>query len=458
MIRYLTLIACLGGLLAASAGVALAQESAADILRVPATPEGQPSISLAQSAAQETPAAPEAAPAPAEPWFLMKSLQGTWLGRGLDASGTNVYGWVQQGFAGNIDSPRDRVNFGANLDWRSNDYRLNQVYFVVEKTLEHEDKWNVGYRVDFLVGHDAPFFVANGLFSDFTGHDPTSGVGVDGPKSFREVNRIGIDLPQFYGETHIPHFLTPGGIDIRVGKFYTLIGREVYPAADTDFYSRAYENIYATPFTHTGGLITLHASPTFDIVAGVVRGWDVFKDNNDMVSFHGGFVWNSPDKRYNWTTAWITGPEQPDNDHDYRTLVTSYLTAKFGSGSEWVLSAGGHFGYEAKAAVDAETGRRKDTKWYGSTVNLFYTLDPRLKLGGRFEWFRDEDGTRTAQLGRPGFDANFFEVTMGVTYTPWRSVIIRPELRVDWSPDARPYNDQTKKVQFVPAVDMIVRF
>ena len=77
--------------------------------------------------------------------------------------------------------------------------------------------------------------------------------------------------------------------------------------------------------------------------------------------------------------------------------------------------------------------------------------------GGRFEWFRDEDGTRTAQLKRPGFDANFFETTLGVTYTPWHSVIIRPELRVDWSPDARPYNDQTKKVQFVPAVDMIVR-
>ena len=78
--------------------------------------------------------------------------------------------------------------------------------------------------------------------------------------------------------------------------------------------------------------------------------------------------------------------------------------------------------------------------------------------GGRFEWFRDENGTRTAQLKRPGFDANFFETTLGVTYTPWHSVIIRPELRVDWSPDARPYNDQTKKVQVVPAVDMIVRF
>jgi len=196
MIRYLTLIACLGGLLAASAGGALAQESAADLPGVPAMSEGQSETFLAQTPGQETPTTPEAAPAPVEPWFLMASLKGTWLGQGLEASSTNVYGWVQQGFAGNIDSPRDRVNFGANLDWRSNDYRLNQVYFVVEKTLDHADQWNVGYRVDFLAGHDAPFFVANGLFSDFTGHDPTSGVGVDGPKSFREVNRIGIDLPQ----------------------------------------------------------------------------------------------------------------------------------------------------------------------------------------------------------------------------------------------------------------------
>src|SRR5262249_53582453 len=143
----------------------------------------------------QTPApAPATAPEPskaAEPdrWLLMDLLKDTWLGRGLESSGTQVYGWIQQGFAGNIDSPRDRVNFETNLGWKSNDYRLNQVYFVLENTLEHEDKWNIGYRVDFVIGHDAPFFVANGLLSDFTGFNPTSGVGVDGPKSFREVDR-----------------------------------------------------------------------------------------------------------------------------------------------------------------------------------------------------------------------------------------------------------------------------
>jgi len=408
--------------------------------------------------AQQAPAPQPQEAAPPERWLLMDVLKDTWLGRGLESSGTQMYGWIQQGFAGNPDSPRDRVNFGTNYGWRSNDYRLNQMYFILENTLEQEDKFNLGYRVDFLAGHDAPFFVANGLLSDFTGFNANSGVGVDGPKSFREVNRVGLDFPQFYLEAHLPRALTPGGVDIRVGKFYTLMGREVYPGADTDFYSRAYENVYATPFTHTGFLVTWHATSTLDVIAGVVRGWDVFKDNNDMVSFHGGFIWNSPDKRYNWTTAWITGPEQPDNNHDYRSLVSSYLTAKLGPGDAWVVSVGGHLGYESNGAVDAVTGRKHDAKWYGTTANVFYTIAPEWRLGTRLEWFRDEEGTRTAQLGRPGFAAHFFDFTVGVTYKPHRAVIIRPELRVDWSPDARPYNDQTSKVQFVPAIDLTVRF
>src|SRR5439155_13070414 len=258
----------------------------------------------AATAATETLAPPSPAPPLTDRWLLMESLQGTWPGGLLDSRHTQVYGWLEQGFAANPDSPRDRINFGANEDWRSNDYRLNQVYFILDNTLEHGTNPNLGYRADFLVGHDAPFFAANGLFSSITGFDATSGVGAAGPASFRQVNRIGLDLPQFYLEGHIPRFLTDKGVDVRVGKFYTLMGREVYPAADTDFYSRTYENIYGTPFTHTGVLGTVHATRTLDMTAGVVRGWDVFEDNNSSPCYHGAFVWASPDKRYSWTTAW----------------------------------------------------------------------------------------------------------------------------------------------------------
>lgn len=377
---------------------------------------------------------------------------------GMEKRGDKFYGWVQAGFTANFDSPRDRVNYGVNFNWRSNDYRLNQVYFVFENTLEHDDKPNVGYRVDFVMGQDAPFLAANGLFSDFTGLDPTSGFGVDGPASFRYMNRIGIDLPQFYLEAHLSGVITEKGIDIRVGKFYTYVGREVYPGKDTDFYSRTYENIIGTPFTHTGALATLHATDTWDVIAGVVRGADVFEDNNSRPSYHGAFIWNSCDKRWNWTTAWITGPEQPHNNTNYRTVVSSYLTVTFGHYSEWKLATGGMLAWEANAALDPVTGYAQDAEWYAYSAHLFYTVDPRLILGVRAEWFRDDDGVRTAYFGRPGFDASFFDVTLGLTYKPYQNLRLRPEIRFDWSPDARAWNDQQDRFQTTVGLDVIWEF
>jgi hypothetical protein len=368
-----------------------------------------------------------------------------------------LYGWLQAGLTANFDSPADRINFGVNFNWRSNDYRLNQLCFVLENPLEHENRFNLGYRVDFLAGHDAPFFAANGLFDRFTGLDSTSGVGLEGPSSFRNVNRIGIDLTQFYLDLFFPRFITERGIDVRIGKFYTLMGREVYPAPDTDFYSRTYENIVGTPFTHTGVLATVHATETLDVVAGVVEGWDVFQDNNGRPSYQAALIWNSRDKRYNWTTVAINGPEQPDNDHDDRALVTSYLTVKLGSDEKWLLSTGGHVGHEANAASDAP-GHLKDAEWYAYSAHLFYTVDPRLRLGLRAEWFRDDDGARTAVLKRPGFAASFYDVTLGVTYSLRENLRVRPEIRLDWTPDARPFNDQTDKSQVTAAFDVVWKF
>src|SRR5205823_5826336 len=154
----------------------------------------------------------------------------------LECHKTKVYGFVQGGYTLNTDNPNDRENFGVNFNHRSNDFRLNQVYLIVEKTLEQNDCVNWGYRADFLVGHDAPFIVANGMFDNFVGG--------------HKQNRIGVDIPQAYAEVHLPYLLEKG-IDVRVGKFYTLHGNELTPGTQTDFYSHSYGYFYAWPFTHT---------------------------------------------------------------------------------------------------------------------------------------------------------------------------------------------------------------
>ena len=44
---------------------------------------------------------------------------------------------------------------------------------------------------------------------------------------------------------------------------------------------------------------------------------------------------------------------------------------------------------------------RGDTAyWYGVDQYLYYTINDCWKAGARFEWFRDEDGTRVG-LNRP---------------------------------------------------------
>ena len=391
---------------------------------------------------------------------LMQGIQRWWpcTYDRMQKKGDSFYGWLQQGFTGNFDSPRDGTNYGVNFNWRSNDYRLDQLYFVYENTLEHEDQANVGYRVDFVTGHDAPFLVANGLFSDFTGFDATSGFGVAGPASFRQMNRIGIDLPQFYLDVNIPYCVTEKGIDLRMGKFYTLMGREVYPGKDTDFYSRTFENVVGTAYSHTGILTTVHATDALDLILGVVRGWDVFEDNNNRPSYHNAISWTSCDKRWSWFTTLTTGPEQVSNNDNYRTAVSSYLTVLFGCHEQWKLVTGGLYAFEANVVAEPVAGTLNDAEWYDYSVHLFYTVDPRLILGFRAEWFRDDDATRTAVFQRPGFAASFYDVTFGLTYKPCHRLRIRPELRFDWTPDARPYNDQTDEFQTTAALDAIWEF
>ena len=40
-------------------------------------------------------------------------------------------------------------------------------------------------------------------------------------------------------------------------------------------------------------------------------------------------------------------------------------------------------------------------RWYGIDQYLFYRVSNTVKLGTRFEWFRDEDGTRVGLMNRP---------------------------------------------------------
>jgi hypothetical protein len=105
-----------------------------------------------------------------------------------------------------------------------------------------------------------------------------------------------------------------------------------------------------------------------------------------------------------------------------------------------------------------------DALWYGIDQYLYYTINDCWKAGSRFEWFRDEDGTRVglnrpSNPNKPPFFGNFYSLSAGLSWTPTSNLMVRPELRWDWFDGAGvPCADGTKDDQLLLAADVIWRF
>ena len=104
--------------------------------------------------------------------------------------------------------------------------------------------------------------------------------------------------------------------------------------------------------------------------------------------------------------------------------------------------------------------------WYGLDQYLYYTINDCWKSGLRFEWFRDEDGTRVG-LNRPSnpnnvpFVGNFYSVSAGVNWSPTSNLMVRPEIRYDWfngDQPVQPFNDGISSSQLLLAMDAILQF
>jgi hypothetical protein len=59
---------------------------------------------------------------------------------------------------------------------------------------------------------------------------------------------------------------------------------------------------------------------------------------------------------------------------------------------------------------------------------LFYTANDCWKYGGRFEWWQSDTFDDDNSI-------SFFEVTLGVNYKPHANVVVRPEVRWDFTGD-----------------------
>ncbi|HEV3166119.1 MAG TPA: outer membrane beta-barrel protein [Isosphaeraceae bacterium] len=380
---------------------------------------------------------------------------------GMEDSDTQLFGWVDGSFTANPSRPANGENFGVFPNNHANSWMFNQIYFVVEKKLDEEedDEFGYGFRVDNLLGADWQVSHALGLFDH----------------AF-VLNRFGYDIPQFYGEIHLP-VLTPGGVDIKAGRWYALPGYEDLAAPGRPLLSTTYMFSYAQPITQLGVMSTWHVNDQLNVYNGVTNGWDRWFNIHNGIGFAHAVAWDSKDGRTNLTMTFNVGPNQlqrflPANFNVAPVAVTpppflagrrnlsapnssAYLftavgTHEFTDDLTGIIEA--NLGWENNVAGAGFGGTSVNAAWYGLAGWTLYDFLDQLIGVARLEVFRDNNGFLT------GFSDNFYEATLGMIYRPRSWLWARPEIRYDWAQFTRPYNDGNSKSQLTFGFDVIFLF
>ncbi len=190
-----------------------------------------------------------------------------------------VYGWIENSFTGNANGvPRNGENFGVFPNHQADRWMGNQYYLTIENPLNSVDTVNFGFRFDMLFGNDWEFTKDYGLFDH----------------AFPNNHFAGLDLPQIYAEVHLP-ILTPRGLDIRAGRFFSLTGFESPQAIARPLLSVPYSMNF-TPFTFFGAYANLHVHERLNVFSGTVDGFDRWPNEPYKWGYIGGFTWTSRDR------------------------------------------------------------------------------------------------------------------------------------------------------------------
>ncbi len=306
--------------------------------------------------------------------------------------GLAVSGYVDTSYVYNFNRPDaggGRTNRGRVFDTNANGFTIQAMKLVLEKPTSEASP--VGFRTDLMYGDDAELIHSGGL--------PTLNVA-----SGESASTEAFDLQQAYVTYKAP---VGAGLDLKAGKFITLLGAEVINSPENWNFSRSYMFGYAIPFTHTGVLASYPVLGEWgSLTAGIVNGWDIVDENNSFKTMLGSLTL-TPMKGVTLATNLITGAERASDNSNDRTVLD--LVATWQPLEKLTLMANYDYGHEASAAHGAlGTAGPDTTNWSGVALYAKYDVTDKWSLAGRWEAFNDPDDARTALTG-PGGTSDILE-------------------------------------------------
>ncbi len=293
------------------------------------------------------------------------------------------------------------TQFGDVLSFNDvpNQLNLHQQWLWLEKVADGSNGVDWGFRFDIMYGTDAQ---KTQSFGNDSGH-------WDFSQGFNH-GEYGWAMPQAYLE------LAAGDWSVIAGHFYTLVGYEVVTAPDNFFYSHALTMFNSEPFTHTGVLATYSGMENIEFYGGWTLGWDTgFDQAQGGSSWLGGFSSSVTDDitfTYISTAGNFGARSNGRNGYSHSLVFDVALTDNL------------NYVFQSDLVDIDEIGQEQ----IGINQYLFYTLNDCVAVGTRMEWWKNDS-------------QSFYELTYGLNYKPHANVVIRPEVRHDWTPSDAGYGD-----------------
>jgi hypothetical protein len=181
-------------------------------------------------------------------------------------------------------------------------------------------------------------------------------------------------------------YLAPvgSGLQVDVGKFVTQHGAEVIETKDNWNYSRSLLFALAIPYYHFGVRATYPVHEKLSVAGFVVNGWNNVVDNNRRKTY-GVQAVIKPTSKLTVVQNYMAGPEQTDNNQDWRHLWDTTVTYTVND----TLSLMGNYDYGFDRASDSRV------HWQGFAAYARIQANKWLAFAPRFEWYDDHDGFTT---------------------------------------------------------------
>jgi hypothetical protein len=335
---------------------------------------------------------------------------------------TEISGLISASWLYNFNEPSSRDNAGRGFDNRHNEFMLNKAAVFIGKSLDYDAfEWLVGYDVKLLLGEDAGFTQTDLNLGDYG--------------DLFEANVV-INVP------------VGNGVQVLFGKCGTPIGYESSFTEENYNWSGGLQWTFVEPFTHTGIKATYAVNSEWEVELYAFNGWDIVHDNNDAKSFI-GHVTHTPREATTLSLIGYAGPEQDDNNSNWRRGVDFYVEQKLTPCLTGVVQ--GDYGVEAGAAGDGGTA-----DWWAAGLWLVYEASDLWSVALRGDYLNDADGARTfdwfapepeaedaetaeesapdssdSEAAAPYAGTDLYSLTLTLNWKPVEALRVAPEVRWD---------------------------